>query len=68
MRRTVSCRLHADVTAPSDVVFAVAVSGATEAETMSVTCDDVALVPVELDGGHATRLHRAQKDEQRRHR
>jgi Transglutaminase-like superfamily len=59
MRRTVSCRLLAEIETPSDLVLAVAVATSEDVvETLSVTCDGVALSASELAGDHGTRLHR----------
>jgi transglutaminase-like putative cysteine protease len=58
MRRSVSCRLEADVVGPSDVVVGVAVAvGATVTESLSITFDGVEITATELVAEHGTRLH-----------
>ena len=58
MRRSVSCRLEADVAAPSDVVLGVAVaSGATATESLSITFDGAEITVPESAAEHGTRLH-----------
>jgi hypothetical protein len=58
MRRSVSCRLEADVAAPSDVVLGVAVaSSATATELLSITLDGTEIAVSELAAEHGTRLH-----------
>ena len=60
MRRTVSCRLLATVTAPTELVVGVAVAtGASTTETLSVTVDGVDVPVTEVAAEHGTRLHLA---------
>lgn len=58
MRRTVSCRLLATVTAPTELVLGVAVAvGASITDTISVTASGVPISIREVDADHGTRLH-----------
>ncbi|GAA2003424.1 transglutaminase domain-containing protein [Microbacterium ulmi] len=60
MKRNVSSRIVLDVTAPSDLVFAIAVSGQYERvrETFTATLDGSPLPPREVLAPLSTRLHR----------
>jgi len=58
MQRSVSCRILATLTAPSEIVLAVAVAdGAATTETLSVTLDGIAVPVEEVLADHGTRLH-----------
>jgi len=58
MQRSVSCRLTATVTTPTELVLGVAVAaGAATTETLSVTLDGVAVGVREVAAEHGTRLH-----------
>jgi transglutaminase-like putative cysteine protease len=58
VQRTVSCRLVATATTPTEVVLGVAVAaGADSVETLTVTLDGVGLGVREVVAEHGTRLH-----------
>src|SRR5438105_1982726 len=61
LRRSVSCRLEAEVTGPADITLAVALaSDATITdESLSVTIDGVGIAFHEILDDHGGRLHRA---------
>lgn len=58
MQRSVSCRILATVTMPSEVVLSIAVAGSAAAtESLTVTLDGVERAITEVEAEHQTRLH-----------
>jgi transglutaminase-like putative cysteine protease len=57
MQRDVFSRLELDVSSPATLVLSIAVTGAADAETLSITSDGVPVQPRELAGDHGARLH-----------
>lgn len=60
MKRTVSARITADVTATADLVFSIAVaeSAPRTDETLTITVDGTEIAVTEMQDAHGTRLHR----------